>query len=208
MFRNLRNAFLGGLILLLPLSITTMIVIFLMEKIGTPTSRLFFCFLKNSAHENILIHSLLSAASLLVVITIITFLGLLSKYFLGKLVVRLTENVINTLPFINKVYKTIKQIVNTFAEEKRAIFQKVVIIEYPKKEIYGLGFLTGIVTGEIQIKTKKSMAYIFIPTTPNPTSGYLLLIPQSNILELNMSVIDGMKLIISGGVLEPKYKYN
>ena len=205
MFRNLRNAFIGGLLLLLPLGVTTIVVTFLMDKIGTPTSRLFFWFLSDAARKHPCIDPLLSVAAILIGVAMITLLGLLSNYFLGKFVVRSTERLIDILPFINTVYKTVKQIVSTFTKHNRSVFQKVVIVEYPRKGTYGLGFLTGIATGETKIKIGQRIAYVFVPTTPNPTSGYLLMIPEQDVINLDMSIADGMKLIISGGAVEPVY---
>ena len=107
------------------------------------------------------------------------------------------------MPFINTVYRTVRQIVDTFSAQKKAIFQEVVLLEYPRKRCYALGFLTSTARGEPQNMTGEHIVNVFIPTTPNPTSGFLLMLPEEDITHLKMSVADGMKLIISGGAVVP-----
>jgi uncharacterized membrane protein len=132
-------------------------------------------------------------------------LGFLSKYFLGKTVIHFTEQLIARVPFVNSVYKSVKQIVETFSKNRAAVFQTTVLIEYPRQGMYAIGFLTSESQGEVQTKTKEQVVNVFLPTTPNPTSGFLLLVPRENIVFLDMSVADGMKMIISGGVVNPEW---
>jgi uncharacterized membrane protein len=101
------------------------------------------------------------------------------------------------------VYRTAKQIVDTFSHQQKAVFQEVVLIEYPRKDCYVIGFLTSEAKGEPQAATGEAIVNIFVPTTPNPTSGFLLMLPKTDITPLNMSIADGMKLIISGGAVVP-----
>ena len=117
----------------------------------------------------------------------------------------MTEKIITSLPFVKTVYNTVKQIIDTFARQKSAIFQKVVLIEFPRKDIYAMGFLTGRGKGEVQNKTPHDIINVFLPTTPNPTSGYLIMVPKDDVQELEMTVADGMKLIVSGGAVVPHY---
>jgi uncharacterized membrane protein len=112
---------------------------------------------------------------------------------------------LDILPFINSVYRTVKQIVETFGRQKKAVFQEVVLLEYPRKKSYVLGFLTSKAQGEPQAVTGEEIVNVFIPTTPNPTSGFLLMIPQEDITRLDMTIAEGMKLIISGGAVVPHH---
>lgn len=201
----LRNAFFAGLILLAPLGVTIVVVQFLLEKIGEPSSRFFFGFIDPSLRQEPLINVSTQVVSLLIVLAIITILGYLSNYLVGKFAITTAERIINRLPFISTVYNTVKQIVDTFSKQKKAVFQKTVLVEYPRHGAYALGFLTGDTKGEVQHKTGKPVVNIFIPTTPNPTSGFLLMIPADEVEYLDMSVSDGMKLIISGGAVVPHY---
>ena len=113
---------------------------------------------------------------------------------------------LDRVPFINTVYRTVKQIVDTFGQQKKAVFQEVVLIEYPRKRCYVLGFLTSTAMGETQTRTCEHIVNVFVPTTPNPTSGFLLLLPEEDITRLQMNIADGMKLIISGGAVVPDPK--
>ena len=204
MLKHIRNAFISGILLLLPLAATVLVVRFIVAEIGDPSSKVLFWFLDPVTKNKPVINYLLDVAAVAIVIGVITVLGYLSNYFLGRYFMGLTERVITSVPFLKTVYLTVKQIADTFKHQKNAVFQKVVLIEYPRKGIYGIGFITGEARGETQDKTGKVCLNIFVPTTPNPTSGYLLLVPKEDVVELEMSVPDGMKLIISGGAVTPK----
>jgi len=143
-----------------------------------------------------------------IVFLAITLLGYLSRYFVGKWLLSVAENMLDKVPFINTVYKTVKQIVETFSSQQKAVFRKAVLIEYPRKGIWAIGFLTSETQGEAQIKTDRKLRNIFVPTTPNPTSGFLLMIPVEEVYELEMTIGDGMKLIISGGAVAPPFPIN
>lgn len=203
MLKNLRNSFFAGLVVLIPLGITILVFNFLIQKIGAPASELFFGFFQSSWRNYSFINGLLNGISTLIVVGLITILGVLSNYFLGRWFIKTTEKILHKLPFINVVYKTAKQIVDTFAEQNKALFQKVVLVQFPKAGTYAIGFLTGVCKGEVQEKTKETVCNVFVPTTPNPTSGFLVLVPEKELIYLSMSVGDAMKLIISGGAVTP-----
>lgn len=203
MLKNLRNAFFSGLVVLIPLGITLLVLNILIQKIGAPASELFFAFIQTSWRNNTLLNGVLNGVSTLIVVGLVTALGVLSNYFLGKWFIKTTERILHRLPFINVVYKTAKQIVDTFAEQNKALFQKVVLVQFPKEKTYAIGFLTGVCKGEVQAKTKEQVYNVFVPTTPNPTSGFLILVPEKELIYLDMNVGEAMKLIISGGAVTP-----
>lgn len=205
MLRSLRNGFLTGLVTLLPLGITVFIVRFLIQHIGTPTSKLFFGQFHLYNRDHLFIAFIIDLIATLFVVLIITVLGWISTYFFGKIIIRAAEKVIEKLPFVRTLYRTSKQIIGTFAENQRAVFQESVLVEFPRKGIYSLGFVTGEMKGEIQCKTKDTVVSVFVPTTPNPTSGFLLFLPKSELTALEMSVSDSLKAVISGGVFVPAY---
>ncbi|MBC7325530.1 MAG: DUF502 domain-containing protein, partial [Moorella sp. (in: Bacteria)] len=101
------------------------------------------------------------------------------------------------------IYRTVKQMVEAVWREDKKAFQKVVMIEYPRRGIFSLGFLTGTAAPEISMRARSDLVNVFIPTTPNPTSGFLLLVPREEVIPLDMPVEDGIKLIISAGVVGP-----
>ena len=146
----------------------------------------------------------LETISVFVVFLLITILGYGSRFVLGRIILGGLERLLDRVPFINTVYRTVKQIVDTFGQQK-AVFQRC-LIEYPRKRCYALGFLTSTAMGEIQTRTSEHIVNVFVPTTPNPTSGFLLMLPEKDITRLQMNISDGMKLIISGGAVVPDPK--
>jgi uncharacterized membrane protein len=204
-FRGLRNAFISGLILLAPVTVTIYVIKVLVASIGAPTSGLFFFFLPKEIFDQSIFAALLYASSTVIVLALITLFGWFSKYFFGKLIVQATEKLVVRVPVAKVVYATVKQIIDTFSAQKKAVFQEVVLVEFPRKGIYAMGFLTGRGKGEVAARTDDGIVNIFLPTTPNPTSGYLIMVPEADVVTLDMSVPEGMKLIISGGAVVPAY---
>ena len=149
------------------------------------------------------LETLLAVVGLFVGVLSLTVLGFLSNYVLGKFFISTTEKILGKVPFLSTVYKSVKQIVETFGKENRAVFKEVVLIEYPRPDCYVLGFLTNDASGETEAVIGKKLTNVFVPTTPNPTSGFLLLLPREDIFRLDMSVGDGMKMLISGGAVIP-----
>lgn len=206
MFRSLRNAFITGIVVVLPLGVTIMVINFLLVKLGNPASQFFFWYLDPEWRNTPAVKFALEAISVFVVFLLITLLGYGSRFVLGRIILGGLERLLDRVPFINAVYRTVKQIVDTFSHQQKAIFQEVVLIEYPRKHCYVLGFLTSTAKGETQAATGEHIVNIFVPTTPNPTSGFLLMLPKEDIRRLKMSIADGMKLIISGGAVVPDPK--
>ena len=205
MFRNLRNAFLTGVILLLPLGVTYIVVNFIIVKVGVPASEVFFWYVDDNIRNVTLLNTILNVISLFALIVFIIGLGFFSRYVLGRIFITTVERILDGLPFVNSVYRTVKQIVDTFSQQQRAVFHEVALVEYPRKGCWVLGFRTSETKGEVQAKTGKHLSNIFVPTTPNPTSGFLLMIPTEEIIPLSMTVAEGMKVIISGGAVSPPY---
>ncbi|MDP3981918.1 MAG: DUF502 domain-containing protein [Chlamydiota bacterium] len=129
--------------------------------------------------------------------------GMIARNYLGGKLIRLGEGLLGRIPLFNKVYVTLKQISESIWGDNKRIFENVAMIEYPRKGIYSLCFITSEGRGEVQMKTDQEVVNVFLPTTPNPTSGFFLMIPRSDITLLDMSVEEGIKMIISGGVLTP-----
>ena len=197
------------MLLLLPLWATVMIVGFLIEKIGAPATSIFFGFLDESVRSSRWINGFLNLFSTLFVVALVTGFGWISHHIFGRLLLLFTENVIVKLPFINSVYRTVKQIVDTFGANKgKSSPQKAVLVEFPRAGMYSIGFSNGEVAGEIGDKVGEASINVFIPTTPNPTSGFLVLVRKTEVIDLDMTVGDAMKVIISGGAVIPEYHKN
>jgi uncharacterized membrane protein len=130
--------------------------------------------------------------------------GLLVRNYVGKVVARTIEKIILKLPGINRFYAATNQLFISVFKRPAEEFKQVVLIEYPRPGLYALAFVTGIAVGEIQRKTEEKVLNIFVPTTPNPTSGFYLMVPQEDTIKLDLSVEDAFKILISGGILNPE----
>jgi uncharacterized membrane protein len=205
MLKSFRNAFISGLLLLAPLGVTLFVIQFLIERIGAPTSAFFFPFVPEDLRDQRWLALILNLLATVYVVILITMLGYFSRLFIGRIVVQQAERIFNSIPFANTIYSTVKQIIDTFAQQKQAVFQKVVLVQWPQEGNFVIGFLTSEGKGEVQARTEGHICNLFIPTTPNPTSGYLVMVPRDRFVDLDMTVSDGMKLIISGGAVVPPY---
>ena len=205
MFAKLRKSFLSGLVLLAPIGITFFVFNWLVIKIGGSARDQLLFFIPQDLISKEGLGMLWNTLATIIVLLLITFLGYLSRYFFAKFLIGISERILNNVPLVNTVYTSVKQIVQTFSSQNRAVFQKVVLVEFPTPGAYAVGFLTGDSKGEIQAKTHKHLYNVFVPTTPNPTSGFLIMIPEEKILDLDMTVGQGMKVIISGGAVTPAY---
>ncbi len=206
LWKNIRNAFISGLLLLAPVGVTLFVLNFLVQRLGQPAQRWFFFYVDQALRENPAVEISLNILSAIIVLFLITVLGWFSKLLIGRFIVARFELFLANVPLVRNVYMTVKQIIDTFVQNQKAVFQKTVLVEYPRKGVFVLGFLTSEGKGEVQLKTEKDVVNVFVPTTPNPTSGFLLMVPKEEVIELDMSISDGMKVIISGGAVVPKYE--
>ncbi len=197
-----RNAFLSGALLLAPLVVTIWAFSAIVDAVGGTFRPLYEHYLPGSLQRLPFFWDLLAT---LVVVVLITLLGFLSNYVFGKYFLSIGERAIQSIPAVGAVYNSVKQIVATFSTQNRNLFNQVVLIQYPRPGIWTLAFLTNKVMGEAQSRAGQDIWTVFVPTTPNPTSGFLLMIPRQDIVELEMSVGDGMKMIISGGAVVPPW---
>lgn len=203
---KIRNIFFAGLLVILPIYITIVIISFFFNKIDNilapAISRLLIRFGGFAPTTEYTIHGLGFIATLVIIFLI----GLLTKNMIGRRLVKLGENIVEKTPFARSIYTGAKQVLETIASTDKTAFKQVILVEFPRKGIYSLGFVTCEAKGEIQDMTTEEVVNVFIPTTPNPTSGFLLFVSKREIMPLSMTVEDAIKLIISGGILTPKYK--
>ena len=143
---------------------------------------------------------------LIIVFLFTTFVGILATGLFGRTLIRLWENILNRMPVVRSVYSAIKQILETVMATQSDAFRQAVLVEYPRKDIWAIGFVTGATKGEVSENVNKKMVNVFMPTTPNPTSGFLLFFPEKDLIFLEMSVEDALKLVVSGGMVVPKRK--
>lgn len=141
---------------------------------------------------------------LVVLVLALILVGMFAAGFLGKFFLRLGEWIVYKVPLISSIYSVLKQIFETFFSTKTQAFSKVVMLEYPRTGIWILGFVSSKLRGEVKEKFAEEMLNVFIPTTPNPTSGFLIFVPKKDTIELDMKVEEGIKFVISGGLVEPE----
>ena len=191
---NKRNYFITGLFSIIPLAITYYIIISLFSIFSKPGQNLIkYLFPKaNLPFVDLLIGFILT-------FLFIYLLGLVISNVLGKKIYSLFERVLSKIPLVSYIYNTIKQITETLTISQKHAFKKVVYIEYPKENIWTIA----LVTGESKDKDEVDYYQIFVPTTPNPTSGFMLYIKKENCKETKLSIDEGLKIIISGGMLAP-----
>ncbi len=143
---------------------------------------------------------------LIVLLSGLAFIGFITTNVLGRVLLRWGERVVARLPVINSIYSAVKQILESVLGSSKHSFREVVLVEYPRREMWTLGLLLGESYGEVVAKTGEKLFNVYLPTTPNPTSGYLVFLPRSQMIHLDMSVEDCMKMIVSGGIVTPPYK--
>ncbi len=182
---QLRKSFFTGLLVVIPISVTIYILVFL---IGILNNLLPFSFLPYGT-------------GLVLTIILITLVGFMTSNLIGKRLIDMGEKFISSIPLVKNVYAAVKQISDAMLSAKGKNFRRVVLIEYPRKGIYTLAFVTGVSRGEVQDKTQSNVINLFVPTTPNPTSGFYLMVPDTDVIDLDMSVEDAFKLLISGGMV-------
>lgn len=199
--KRVRTDFIAGIAVILPIIATVLIVRFLVittnNAVLEPLSKMFEPYLKA--------FSLLLAKIVIFVgvILVILLIGMGTRLLVLRQVFGLGEKFLYRLPFISRVYRAIKQISNAFLGEGKVMFRSVVLVQYPRPGLYSIGFITTNTKESIGKKTGVPTISIFIPTTPNPTSGMLVMVPKKDVINLDMNVEDGMKLVISGGTVSP-----
>ena len=189
-FIKLRNYFITGAIVLIPIGITIYLTLFIV--------RISSNFLPRKINPNNYLPFDIPGIEILITIILITLIGSLSLSFLGKKILEIFNNVLKKIPILRTIYSAVGQLTETFTQSNESK-KSVVILEYPRKGIWVVGFSTKENTGEISKKTKEELVNIFVPTTPNPTSGFLLMVPKKDLIYLDMSFEEASRFIVSAG---------
>jgi len=193
-FAKLRNYFFAGVVVLIPIGITvylTIIIINISSKI-----------LPKEINPNHYLPYNIPGVEIIITLFLITFIGWLSLSFLGKRVLDLFNKILKKIPIVRTIYSAIGQMIETFSKSDKER-KNVVLVEYPRKGTWAVGFATKDNVGEIKNKTNKNLVNVFVPTTPNPTSGFLLMFPKEDIVYLDMSFEEASKFIVSAGTSNP-----
>ena len=206
-FKKIRASFLTGALIVTPLVLTFWVLYFIIDKLNL----LFLAPIMNLMRNLVPASSIgifTNAAIFLLLLVCLTLIGFATRIIILRNIFGFGEKILYKMPMISTVYRMIKEISFAFFVKKDTIFHKVILIEYPRKGLYQLGFVVSEAKGDVQEKTKEQVLNVFVPTTPNPTSGMLVLVPKEQVIPLDISVAEGMKMVISSGAIVPKAHYD
>jgi len=196
--------FLNGIVIILPIIVTVWIIKFLAFMVNdvvlTPFSNILAAM--GLGVERVYLVKILI---FFIVVSVVVAIGWAARILFITRIFSWGEKIFIKVPIMGKIYNAVKQISSAFLGQGKTIFKQVVLLEYPRKGLYSLGFTTGVTKGELKYVHQKNSVNVFIPTTPNPTSGMFIVVPKDEIRFLKMSVEDGMKLIVSGGAVSPEF---
>ena len=194
LFSTLRNNFIAGIVVLIPIGITLYLTLFLINI----SSKI----LPKEINPNYYLPYNIPGLEILISVLLITLIGWISLSFIGKKFFELFNNILKKIPILRTIYSAIGQMTESFTN-KSDNKKSVVLIEYPKKGSWAVGFATKENKGEISKKTSKELINVFVPTTPNPTSGFLLMFPKDEVIYLDMTFEEASKFIVSAGTSDP-----
>ena len=198
---KLKSWFLTGVIVAAPVAITVYMSYHLVIWINQVTSKL----IPQQWKIGDIVPYAIPGCGLLLLIVVLIFIGMLTTGYVGKFFVRLWEKIIRKMPIVSSFYSLMKQIFETFLSQKSRSFSEVVLVQYPRPELWTIAFVSKDETGgEIADKAGEDLLSIYVPTTPNPTSGFLIFVPKKDVIKLDMSVEDGIKYVLSCGIVTPE----
>lgn len=197
--KSLRSYLLAGLIVWLPILVTVVVLHFLIDLLdGT------IALLPKAYQPEQLFGFRIPGLGVLLSLTLLLITGIIATNILGQRVVAWSEALLDKIPLVRTIYNAAKQMSHAIFSTNGHAFRKVLMFEYPRKGVWSIGFQTGEATSEITKHIGSEMVSIYIPTTPNPTSGFIILVPKDEVVELSMSIDDALKFIISLGVMQPQ----
>ncbi len=199
LFSRLRAYFFAGVLVTAPIGIT----VYLAWSVVSWIDRSVLPFLPPRDNPETYLPFSLPGIGLILLIVFLTAIGAIAAGMIGRMVVGYSERVLGRMPVIRSVYSATKQIFETMLAQKSTAFREVVLVEFPRVGMWSIGFITGVTEGEVQELTDDEVVNVYIPTTPNPTSGYLCFVPRCDVYPLSMSVEEGIKLVVSGGLVIP-----
>ena len=194
-FVRLRNNFIAGVVVLIPIGITVYLTIFII-KISSKI-------LPKELNPNHYLPYNIPGVEIIISIILITFIGWLSLSFIGKRLLNIFNNILKRIPILRTIYSAFEQMLEIFNKNDQNT-KNVVLVEYPRKGSWAVGFATKENKSEISHKSKQNLINVFVPTTPNPTSGFLLMFPKEEVIYLDMSFEEASRFIVSAGSSEPK----
>jgi len=207
-FARWRANFVTGLVIVLPGVISIAVLVWLFGTISNITDTLLIFIPKTITHRNNgegPMYWYWSLVALLVAVLLISAAGRLARNYFGIKMIEWVERALMHVPFLNKIYAATKQVNDALVSGNKNSFKTVVLVQFPREGMYSVGFITSEQNDEVQAKTREKVVGVFVPTTPNPTSGFLILVPETQVIKLEMSVADAIKYIVSLGSISHGY---
>jgi len=198
MMSLIRRYFFSGLLVWLPIWVTILVIKFLVNIFGNTLSML-----PHQYQPDVLIGFHIPGINVIITLAVIFLTGIVVANFIGRRLVLMGDAIIAHIPLVRTIYASVKQVLQTLFTPGGQSFRKVLLVEYPRAGMWSLAFQTGDSTPEVETALNTPMVSLFIPTTPNPTSGFLMMVPRKDVIELEMSVDQALKFVISLGVVQP-----
>ncbi len=201
--QNLKNDLIAGLLVVIPLATTIWLTITIASWVVNFLTRIPKQINPFDDMNPILVTLLNLGVGLAVPLLCILLIGLMARNIGGRWLLDVGEDVLEAIPLAGDVYKTLKQLLETLLKDTNGRFRRVILVEYPRRGIWAIAFVTGSMSNEIQAQMVRPVLSVFIPTTPNPTTGWYAVVPEDEVINLSMSVEDAFKVVISGGIVAP-----
>ncbi len=200
MLGALRRYLIAGLLVWVPLIVTGLIIKFLVDLLDFT-----ILLLPPSWRPEAILGFSVPGAGVVVAIVIVVLTGIVAANIVGRKLFDLGEAIVDRIPLVRSIYSAVKQVMRSLFSDGDQSFRRVLIVQYPREGLWTMGFQTGVGVGEVQQRTERDVITVFIPTTPNPTSGFVIMVPREDAVELDMSVEDGLKFVMSLGVVTPEW---
>lgn len=201
--QDLKNDLIAGLLVVIPLATTIWLTITVATWVINFLTRIPKQLNPFQGMHPILVNILNLLVGLMVPLLSILVIGLMARNIVGRWLLDFGEQLLQAIPLAGQVYKTLKQLLETLLKDTNGKFRRVILVEYPRKGIWAIAFVTGTISSEIQSQMSRPMLSIFVPTTPNPTTGWYAVVPEDEVVNLSMSIEDAFKIIVSGGIVAP-----
>lgn len=201
--QDFKNDLIAGLLVVIPLATTIWLTITVASWVIKRLTQIPKQLNPFDGLDPILTNLLNFLVGLAVPLMCILLIGLMARNIMGRWLLDFGEKVLQAIPLAGSVYKTLQQILETLLKDSKSKFRRVVIVEYPRRGVWSIGFVTGTTGNDFQAHLPKPMLNVFIPTTPNPTSGWYAIVAEDEVINLSISIEDAFKVIISGGIVSP-----
>ncbi|MGB5208889.1 MAG: DUF502 domain-containing protein [Gammaproteobacteria bacterium] len=202
MFKSLRRYLVTGVIIWVPVIVTVLVVRFLLRLMDRT-----LVVIPPAYQPETLLGFNIPGLGLLLSLVILFLTGLLAANLFGRKLVSFSESILARIPLVRSIYASAKQVAETVLSDGDTSFKRVMLVQYPRKGVWSLCFQTATDLAEIQSRTESEVVCVFVPTTPNPTSGFILFVPRKDLINLDMSVDEGLRMIISLGVVVPRWRH-